>query len=246
MSEFSGKVAVISGVASGIGAACAQEFAEQGATVVGVDIREPSETSATLEGAKGKFVAVVGDATQASTWTQAANAAADEGGARFLINVAGFSQLEDNALTLSEVDWQNLMDINLKSVWLGIRHVAPQLQRDGGCIVNMSSAAALIGAPNHAAYSASKGAILALTRQLAVELAGQGIRVNAICPGPVDTPMVNTNTPEAMEAMINAVPLKRMAPPKEVASVFLFLCSAAANSITGVALPVDGGMTISL
>ncbi|MXY34243.1 MAG: SDR family oxidoreductase [Boseongicola sp. SB0676_bin_33] len=221
MSEFSGKVAVISGVASGIGAACAQEFAEQGATVVG-------------------------DATQARTWTQAANAAADEGGARFLINVAGFSQLEDNALTLTEEDLQKLIDINLKSAWLGVRHVAPQLQKDGGSIVNMSSAAALIGAPNHAAYSASKGAILALTRQLAIELAGNGIRVNAICPGPVDTPMVNTNTPEAMEAMINAVPLKRMAPPKEVASVFLFLCSTAANSITGVTLPVDGGMSISL
>ncbi|WP_419913907.1 SDR family NAD(P)-dependent oxidoreductase [Hoeflea sp.] len=247
MTDFSGKVAVVSGVASGIGAATAREFAGSGAVVVGIDIKEPTETACRIDAEGGRMVSVVGDAALAATWKRAVEAAEQEGGVDFLANIAGYSQLEDNALTLSEEDWHKLIDTNLKSLWLGVKHVTPQLQKKGGgSIVNMSSVAALIGAPNHAAYSMSKGAILALTRQLAVEFAGDGIRVNAICPGPVDTPMVNTNTPEAMQAIINAVPLKRMAPPEEVASVFGFLCSDGANSITGATFPVDGGMTISL
>lgn len=240
-------VSVVAGAASGIGAACAREMAASGASVVMIDTQDLSATAKDITDKGGHCFAVVGDVAKAETWKMAAHVSANAGGATTLFNVAGVSLKEDHALKLPEADWSRVLDVNLNGTWLGIKHIAPQMrQAKNGAIVNMSSATAIVGVQNHAAYSASKGAVLSLTRQMAIELAVDGIRVNAVCPGPVDTPMVQTNTPEAIEAFVEAVPLKRIATAREVAQVMVFLASSACRSVTGVTLPIDGGMTVSL
>lgn len=246
-SDFSNRVAVVTGAASGIGAACARELAAAGARLIAIDLQPPKDTVARIRQDGGTCFELVGDVTSNQTWETAADLCKGLGGAHVLMNVAGFSQLNDHALDIDEQDWERLLGVNLKAHWLAIKHLVPQMRAlGGGAIVNMSSIAAVIGAPNHAAYSASKGGVLALTRQCAIEFAPDGIRVNAVCPGPVDTPMVQTNTPEAMDAILDAVPLSRMATPEEVAKAMTFLASDFALSITGAALAIDGGMSASL
>ena len=245
--EFKGKVAIVTGAASGIGAATAEALAREGAHVVGLDLNADENQSKSLSDQGGSITYLSGDITSLNSWTNAMEVAKQKGGIDFLINIAGYSVLEDNAVTLEEADWQRLIDINLKGAWLGIKTAIPEMLEKGqGAIVNMSSAVTLFGVPNHAAYSMAKGGINALTRQVAMEYAGSGIRVNAVCPGPVNTPMVATNTPEAMEQILAAVPLSRIAEPEEVAQAILFLASKAAGSITGVILPIDGGMHVSM
>ena len=145
--------------------------------------------------------------------------------------------MEDNAETLTTNLFDKIIGVNLKGTWLGIKHLIPGMKKKGGgAIVNMSSATSLVGVPNHAAYSMSKGGVDALTRQVAVDYAKDRIRVNAVCPGPVRTPMVSTNTEEMMQQIVDAVPLKRMAEPEEIAETIRFMTSKSASSITGVVL----------
>ncbi|SHI19382.1 SDR family NAD(P)-dependent oxidoreductase [Ferrimonas marina] len=247
MSEFNGKVVIITGSASGIGAATSLAYAKRGAQVIGIDLAPSTDTAAAIQKAGGKAEFVAGDVSDANTWQQTAKLAEAAGGADTLINVAGFSVLEDSIDTLTGELWQKIMNINLKGHWLGSQTLLPQMKRKGGgAIVNMSSATSLVGVPNHAAYSMAKGGVDALTRQMAVDLAKDNIRVNAVNPGPVRTPMVTTNTEEMMDQIVQAVPLKRMAEPEEVAEIMIFLSSNAASSITGVTLPIDGGLSMTM
>lgn len=247
LNEFENKVVVLSGSASGIGAATVKLFTSEGAQVIGVDLANSQSTAEAVKDERGTFDYIEGDVSAEDTWKKAAELAKSKGGADVLINIAGYSMIEDNAETLSVELWDKLMDVNLKGSWLSAKYLLQQMVEKGrGAIVNTSSATGLIGVPNHAAYSMSKGGLNALTRQLAVDYAQYNIRVNAIAPGPVRTPMMSTNTEEAMAEIVNAVPLKRIAEPEEIAQILQFLASKAASSITGVILPVEGGMTIAM
>ncbi|KXX71825.1 SDR family NAD(P)-dependent oxidoreductase [Flammeovirga sp. SJP92] len=247
MKEFENKVIVLSGSASGIGASTVKLFISEGAKVIGVDLASSEKTAEEVKHELGSFDSIEGDVSKEATWESVAKLAEKKGGADVLINIAGYSMLEDNAETLSVELWDKLMDVNLKGSWLSAKHLLPQLkQKERAAIVNTSSATGIIGVPNHAAYSMSKGGLNALTRQLAVDYAKYNVRVNAIAPGPVRTPMMSTNTKEAMAEIVNAVPLKRIAEPEEIAAILRFLASKAASSITGVILPVEGGMSIAM
>lgn len=247
MSEFKNKVVVVSGAASGIGAQSSILYAELGAHVIGVDLAQAKETNTAIAEFGGSAQFVAGDVSDEQTWQQVAKLAKEKGGADILVNIAGFSALEDNAETLTTELWQKIMGVNLKGHWMAMKHLLGQMkQKGGGAIVNMSSATSLVGVPNHTAYSMSKGGVDALTRQVAVDYAQHNIRVNAINPGPVRTPMMSTNTEEMMAQIVEAVPLKRIAEPREVAEIVKFLTSQAASSITGAILPVDGGMTMAM
>ncbi|MBC7003020.1 SDR family oxidoreductase [Photobacterium sp. BZF1] len=247
MSEFKNKVVVISGAASGIGAETSKLYAELGAHVIGVDLAPAQETVTEIELQGGSAQYFVGDVSVEDTWQKVAVLAQEKGGADILVNIAGYSVLEDNAETLTSELWQKIMGINLKGHWMAAKHLLSGMkQKGGGAIINMSSATSLVGVPNHAAYSMSKGGVDALTRQLAVEYAQDNIRVNAVCPGPVRTPMISTNSDEMMEQIVNAVPLKRIAEPREIAEIIAFLSSSAASSITGTVLPIDGGLSMAM
>ena len=156
--EFKGKVAIVTGAASGIGAATAEALASEGAHVVGLDLNADENQSKSLGDQGGSITYLSGDITSLNSWTNAMEVAKQKGGIDFLINIAGYSVLEDNAVTLEEADWQRLIDINLKGAWLGIKTAIPEMLEKGqGAIVNMSSAVTLFGVPNHAAYSMAKG-----------------------------------------------------------------------------------------
>lgn len=247
MQTFTKKIVIVTGASSGIGAATARAFAQQGAQVIGFDLSDSSETAKAIAADGGTFYVAQGDVSQEKDW-QSVTALADTiGGTDVLVNIAGFSALHDQPDQLSVADWQKIIDINLKGQWLGIKHaVASMRNKQTGAIINMSSATSLVGVPNHAGYSMAKGGVDALTRQTAVEFANDNIRVNAVCPGPVRTPMMATNSEEAMQQIVDAVPLKRIAEPEEIAELIKFLASPSASSITGVVLPVDGGMTIAM
>ena len=247
MSEFQNKTVVVSGAASGIGAETCKLYAELGAYVIGVDLAPADTTAAAIKAQGGRAEFLIGDVSEEETWKKTAAIADSHGGTDILVNIAGYSVLEDNAETLSAELWQKIMGINLKGHWMATKHLIPAMKKRGrGAIVNMSSATSLLGVPNHAAYSMSKGGVDALTRQVAIDYAQYNIRVNAIAPGPVRTPMMDTNTEEMMAQIVDAVPLKRIAEPREVAECIQFLSSKAASSITGVVLPIEGGMATAM
>ncbi|WED23802.1 SDR family oxidoreductase [Vibrio sp. JC009] len=247
MSEFKNKVVVISGAASGIGAETSKLYAELGAHVIGVDLSLADETAAEIKKAGGSAEFITGDVSAEETWIKAAELAEVKGDADIIVNIAGYSLMEDNAETLSTELWQKVLGANLKGHWLAAKHLLPGMKKKGaGSIVNMSSATSLVGVPNHLAYSSAKGGVDALTRQLAVDYAPYNIRVNAVAPGPVRTPMMKTNTEEKMQEIVDAVPLKRVAEPRELAEIIQFLSSKSASSITGAVLPVEGGMTMAM
>ncbi|HHF0522851.1 TPA: SDR family NAD(P)-dependent oxidoreductase [Vibrio alginolyticus] len=247
MSEFKNKVVVISGAASGIGAETSKLYAELGAHVVGVDLSPAEETAAEIKKAGGSAEFITGDVSAEETWVKAAELAEEKGGTDIIVNIAGYSLMEDNAETLSTDLWQKVLGANLKGHWLAAKHLLPSMKKKGaGSIINMSSATSLVGVPNHLAYSSAKGGVDAMTRQLAVDYAPYNIRVNAVAPGPVRTPMMKTNTEEKMQEIVDAVPLKRVAEPRELAEIIQFLSSKSASSITGAVLPVEGGMTMAM
>jgi len=250
--ELAGKVVVITGAAAGIGRATALLFAREGADLVIGDVNESGarETVSLIDGAGGGQVMVlVTDVTRAAEMEALMRAAIDRfGGIDILINNAG-AQRSGAVTDIEEADWDLLMAVNPKSCFLGAKYAVPYLRaRGGGVIVNVASLAGLKGGPGMTAYSASKGAIVAFTKALAAELAPDGIRVNAMCPGWIDTPF---NQPaidfmggrEAQEATVRQiVPLGRQGVPEEIARGLLFLASNASSYMTGQALVIDGGV----
>ncbi len=251
--RFAGKVAVITGAGGGIGRATAVRFASEGAQVVATDVhREALEETAALVGAAGgEVLSVAADVSRAADWARVADdAVARFGGVDYLFNNAGIEGAVVPLLDYPEEMFDRVLAINVKGVWLGIRALAPQLRaRGGGAIVNTASIAGLTGSPLMVAYSASKHAVVGITKSAAKGLAGDGIRVNAVCPGYIETRMMealeeanNPADPDAVRRAYSAlVPMRRYGKPEEIAAFVAFLCSDDASYITGSAFTIDGG-----
>lgn len=249
--QLAGKLAVITGAATGIGRSTALLFAKEGAAVVIGDINEAGgqQTADDITKAGGRASFVRCDVTAAADVESLMGAAAQTmGGIDVIVNNAG-AQRSGRVTEFSEEEWDLLMRVNPRSCFLGVKYGVPYLrQRGGGVIVNVASLAGLKGGPGMTAYSASKGAIVAFTKALAPELAPDGIRVNAMCPGWIDTPF---NQPAidfmggrvAQDQVVRQiVPLARQGTPEEIASGMLFLASDASSYMTGQSLVIDGGV----
>ncbi|MBD0281628.1 MAG: SDR family oxidoreductase [Thermoleophilaceae bacterium] len=240
MGRLDGKVCVISGAASGIGAETARRFMEEGAGVVGVDLSPDSEGDLALQ-------ADVTDGAQVEAmYTRARE---EFGRIDVLFNNAGISPDDDaSVLDTSLEAWQRVQEVNLKAVFLCCKHGIPHvLDAGGGSVINTASFVALMGAAtSQISYTASKGAVLALSRELGVEFARRGVRVNALCPGPVNTPLLQelfAKDPEKAARRLVHLPMGRFAEPREIANGALFLASDESSYVTAQAFLVDGGLT---
>ena len=246
-SRLDGKIAIVTGAAGGVGRATVEHFVALGACVVAEDANP--EVSRLEEG-RATVTAVTGDVRDANTAMAAARLALQRfGGLHILVNNAAII-LSKDIMATTEAEWDEVMAVNVKGVFHHCRAVLPHfLSKDSGSIVNVASISGVVGLAQQAAYCASKGAIVQMTRQLAVEYAGHGIRVNAIAPGAIDTPflarhILAQSDPAAAEKDVNAAhPLGRYAGPEEMSSIIAFLASNAASFITGAVLAADGGYT---
>jgi cyclopentanol dehydrogenase len=250
MGRLDGKVAVISGAARGQGEAEARLFAAEGASVVLGDIRGElgEQVASEIAAAGGKAVFTQLDVSQEADWARAvALAESTFGKLDILVNNAAIIGLEGIMETSIEL-WNRVIAVNQTGTFLGMRAAIPAMRRaGGGSIVNISSVLATIGSGNSASYTASKGAVTALTRTVSVELATEGIRVNAVHPGGVETPMAVEclgDDVEARRALIATHPMGRIGEPGEIASGVLFLASDEASFVTGATLVIDGGNTV--
>jgi NAD(P)-dependent dehydrogenase (short-subunit alcohol dehydrogenase family) len=251
--RFRDKVVVVTGAARGLGRAAAVRFAQEGARVVLVDLADLEESREAVAAADAPVVAVTADVTRACDAERMVDEAVRAfGGVDCLINNAGIEGAVAPLVEYPEAVFDRVMAVNVKGVWLGIKAVAPAMRaRGGGAIVNVSSISGLRASPGMVAYGASKHAVNGLTRTAAVELAPDGIRVNAICPAPMDTAMrraiEHARSPAdpdaARRAALARTPLGRYGEPEEVAALIAFLCSADAAYVTGVAYTIDGGRT---
>jgi 3alpha(or 20beta)-hydroxysteroid dehydrogenase len=243
MNRLSGKIILISGGARGQGAAEARLFVTEGAKVVIGDVLEAQgEQLASELGEAAVFVRQ--DVTREDDWEKAVNAAAGLGGLHGLVNNAGIYQPK----TLMETDaalFERHIRVNQLGCFLGMKAVVPLMQRSGGgSIVNISSVAGLRGSPGAIAYSATKWALRGMTKAAAIDLAPRKIRVNSVHPGPIDTEMLNVQTPEQSQRRLEAVPMKRRGTAEEVAALVLFLLSEESGYITGAEVAIDGGATL--
>jgi len=241
------KVAVVTGGGSGFGAAICRRFVDEGAKVVVVDYhREGGDAVARETGA----VFVEADvASEADTRRMIATAVERFGRLDIVVNNAGAPQAPTPITDTDEHDFDRLMAVNAKAIALAAKHAVPILRRHGGgVILNTVSVAAIRPRPHLAAYNASKGAALVLSKSLAIELAPDRIRVNAVCPGPGDTPMLATFVGGESDAQrapfLQSIPLGRLCAPADVASTMVFLASDEASFITGAVIEVDGGRCI--
>jgi NAD(P)-dependent dehydrogenase (short-subunit alcohol dehydrogenase family) len=250
MDTLKDKVALITGGASGIGRSTAILFAQEGAAVVIVDIDSESGQSAAQEvqAAGGQAIFIPGDVTQAVDCQRAVEASvAAFGGLDILFNNAGIIRRAD-VLSTTEAEWDRVMDVNVKSIFLMSKYAIPyMIKRGAGSIINTSSGWGLKGGGNAVSYCASKGAVTNMTRAMAIDHGKDNIRVNAICPGDTDTPMLHNEASQLGQDYGKFLtesadrPLRRYAQPIEIARSVLFLASQAASFVTGAALAVDGG-----
>jgi NAD(P)-dependent dehydrogenase (short-subunit alcohol dehydrogenase family) len=239
MGRLDGKVCVITGSASGIGAETATMFKAEGATVVGVDLSEGSAGD----------LAIQADVTDELQVRDVYAQTRDRfGRIDVLFNNAGISPPDDASVLDTELDaWQRVQDVNLKSVFLCCKHGIPHLlESGGGSVINTASFVAVVGAAtSQISYTASKGGVLTLSRELGVEFARRGVRVNALCPGPVNTPLLQelyANDPEQAARRLVHLPMGRFAEPREIAFGALFLASDEASYVTAQTFLVDGGL----
>lgn len=245
------KVALITGAASGIGRETALLFAREGAAVVAVDLNlEPAQAAAAeIAAAGGRAIAVRADVSKAADCEAMVAAAENEyGRLNILFNNAGISHADDDdAVSTSEEVWDLTFQINVKGVFLGCKYGIPALRRaGGGSIINTASFVAHLGAATpQLAYTASKGAVLSMTRELAAIYARQGIRVNALCPGPLQTELLMKylNTPEKKQRRLVHIPMGRFGLAREIAYSALFLASDESSFTTGAEFLADGGIT---
>ncbi len=237
--RLDGKVCVITGTASGIGAESAALFRSEGATVVGVDLQDSPEVDRSLR-------ADVADESAVEGMYRAVRE--ELGRIDVLFNNAGISPPDDGSVLDTSLEaWQRVQDVNLRSVFLCCKHGIPHLlDAGGGSVINTASFVAIMGAAtSQISYTASKGGVLALSRELGVQFARDGVRVNALCPGPVDTPLLQelyASDPEAAARRLIHVPMGRFARAREIANAVLFLASDDSTFITATDFLVDGGI----
>lgn len=245
MPRFSGKVALITGGASGIGRATAELLAREGARVVIADrCREEGDAlAARLRHDHGDALFIESDvACPSSVESLVVRTMHEYGRIDCAINNAGLSETPIDMIDAPDEQWERLMSVNLRGVWLSMQHEIRAMLATGGAIVNVSSRTGLVGKPRLAIYTAGKHGVLGLTRSAAVDYARHGIRINAVCPGLVRTPFVEKKYGDRLPALAHSMnPLGRIGEPEEIAECIAWLCSDAASFVVGVALPVDGG-----
>lgn len=245
MRRLESKVAVITGGVQGIGKGTALRCAQEGAKVVIGDLQEDDAVAQEIQAEGGEAVHVVMDTRQAQEWDRLVETAMRTFGSVDLLgNIAGVVNLlgPDTAVELTQEGWDVVIDTDLKGVWLGMQACIPRmLEGGGGSIVNISSMAALRGLENLAAYSAAKGGVIGLTQQVAFEYGRQGIRVNCICPGTINTPILAGVLPSALENFKDQHIIRRLGEPEDIAAAAAFFFSDDASFLTGEILPVDGG-----
>jgi len=245
MRGLKGKVFIVTGAAQGIGQATALRLAEEGAAVAAADrnLAGAEKTASEIAKTGSRAIAVPLEVTDRDSWTKCVARVAEElGGIDGLVNNAGVTR-DRSLMKMSDDDWDTAVDVNLKGPWLGCQIVIPHMQAKGGAIVNLSSDARW-GAFGQSNYSSAKAGLVGLTRTVAIEHARHKIRVNAVAPGVVATPMVMAVPEEIRKGWMQAIPLRREAQPSEIASVIAFLLSDDASYVTGQIVGINGGSVI--
>ncbi len=252
MGRLNGKVALITGAGSGMGRLASVAFAREGARIVAAEVAEPAgqETVAQVRAAGGEAIFARTDVSKESEVAAAVRAGeAAFGRLGVLYNNAGIFPAEDGAVTdLDEAVWDRVMNVNLKGIYLVCKHGIPALLRaGGGSIINIASFVALVGCSvPQDAYTASKGGVIALTKSLAVQFGPRGIRSNAICPGPIETPMLTSwllANPEAKRVRLARIPMGRFGRPDDIVNLALYLASDESGWTNGAVMVADGGIT---
>jgi NAD(P)-dependent dehydrogenase (short-subunit alcohol dehydrogenase family) len=248
--DFKDQVALVTGAGSGMGLVTAQAFAEAGAAVVLADIDEDAVRAATdeLTATGHQAVGVTCDvANEAQVAAMVEGTVAAFGRLDMAFNNAGVQLPPSDAADEPAENFDRVNAINLRGVWTSMKHELRQMREQGsGAIVNCSSLGGLVGLPGRASYHASKHGVIGLTKSAALEYAPRGIRINAVCPGTIDTPMVTSmldTAPDAMKEIMRDQPIGRLGRSEEIAAAVLWLCSPGASFVIGVPLPVDGGFT---
>lgn len=245
--ELAGRVALVTGAGRGIGGSIARAVAARGAVAICADITGAGDTVEAITATGGVAEDRTLDVRSLTQWDALVDDVTDaHGGIDILANVAGvLATGSDTAVDLTEDEWERVISINLKGCWLGMRAVIPaMIERGGGRIVSLASVAALKGQPDIFAYSASKGGVVAMTQQAAVQYVDHEIFVNAIAPGVVDTPLLGEMSAERRAAYSDAHLIKRLATVDDVAEMFCYLVRPSTTFVTGHTFPLDGGATI--